>query len=48
MEYTYINEKGQVEFDLNENLIQIPTGLRRLFSEPQFISFFGIIVHDYI
>ena len=27
MEYTYINEKGQVEFDLNENLIQIPTGL---------------------
>ena len=27
MEYTCINEKGQVEFDLEENLIQIPTGL---------------------
>ena len=27
MEYTCINEKGQVQFDLEDNLIQIPTGL---------------------
>ena len=27
MEYICINEKGQVQFDLEDNLIQIPTGL---------------------